>query len=156
MTDGTLAELQLALDDALSGHLCVQTWLGYGQPFFIGFGDTVIPPPDNDADDIPSPPDELQSFYSHWELWDAARQSLGARDTGAAAEEAIQTLVGHRVERWELLYPHHGLQLHFTDGLRLTILPYDEVTEDEEAWGISFSDGSCVGVHRNGRIRFKP
>lgn len=137
-----LDELREALDTAINGRLCVQTWLGYAQVLFIGFGAEVLPPQPPGKLGI-RPDYELQTHYADWQVEDASGVVATADDEYDVAEAAAERLVGHRAVGWRHIDDSVALEIAFEGGLKLVITPMSDSEESilhKEAWALRMPD----------------
>ncbi|MHB9038433.1 MAG: hypothetical protein ACYC64_17415 [Armatimonadota bacterium] len=137
-----LDEMRTQLDTAIVGVLCVQTWLGYAQVLFVGFGDEVLPyvPPGGRHT---QPPYELQTEHADWQIEDDSGVIGTADDEYTKAEAAAQRLVGRRANRWQFIGASYALEIEFDGGLKLKIVPMADTEASvfhKNAWNLRMPD----------------
>ncbi len=149
-------EEQLArLRDALS-HRCVSAWLGYADVLFLGFGEHVVAPQAGER--RARPPYGLDSNFASWRVEGpvaAQWTDEGSPTERAELTAAAESLIGERVEAWELL-DRVALRLVFTGSKVLVVEPWPASDGISDAWSLSAPDQRILAVSNDGRIVIVP
>lgn len=152
----SLTFLQRRLAEVLNHRYCVQAWLGYGNPLFLGFGEDVLPPIQRGRN---APPLRKQrqakyrfkSLMSDWWL-DNENGNIGwSEDDESTSDAAIAQIVGRRVIGWRIIEEIVGININFEGGLTLRIKPYPE-SEFPDAWGVRTPDRYLCIMRRDRKI----
>jgi hypothetical protein len=144
--------LEEALDTALRGRRCIQAWLGYGEVLFLGFGNSVLPPP-WPAPEPTCPPYELETRFADWSIEGSVGTLGSIEDTREQALASCESLVGRRVTAWQLDLATFTLTVRFDADLSLKIVPWSEEEDfDTDAWGLSNPAGEYLYVACGGKL----
>lgn len=149
-------EQLVRLRDAFS-HRCVSAWLGYADVLFLGFGEHVLPRPQA-GERHARPPYGLDSNFASWRVEGpvaAQWTDEGSPTERAELTAAAESLVGERVEAWELL-DRLGLRLVFTGSKVLVVEPWPTSDGIGDAWSLSAPDQRILAVSNDRRIIIVP
>ncbi|MCE9546242.1 MAG: hypothetical protein K8T25_12070 [Planctomycetia bacterium] len=117
---------------------------------FLGFGDAVLPERDEEGRHT-KPPFQLTTNFADWFVEGAmAPGSVFTSTESPVLEAAADSLIGKRVESWNLL-ERNGLCVQFTGGKALSVTPWTPEEELTDAWCISSPDGRILAVATDGR-----
>jgi hypothetical protein len=147
MQDEQLARLREAFS-----HRCVSAWLGYGDVLFLGFGEHVMQRV-RAGERRAHPPYELNSNFASWRVEGPVAAQW--TDEGSATERAdltvaAKSLIGARVEGWELL-DRLGLRLVLIGAKVLVVEPWPTSDGIGDAWSLSAPDQRILAVSNDGR-----
>jgi hypothetical protein len=122
------------LDEGILGKTCVQTWIGYGQVVFLGFGYDIIPPVKS-GERHPMPPYELETGFADWWIEKENKVIGTSNDERKMVETTASLLIGQQAISWEFTNSTVGLTLTFSDDFYLKMVPYtDGNVSNEMAW----------------------
>lgn len=148
MKSTALADLLSRLEVAINGeNLCVQTWLGFGDPLFLGLGTSVIAPVPPGGRH-PIPPYEIQTRLSDWTIFRDS-QVIGSSHDDPKAQEASDILVGKTALRFRFSPDIRHLAVEFADGIELRIVPYEKFEQgypNFPIWNLLLTDGQYLTV----------
>jgi hypothetical protein len=136
------------LHDAFAGRRCVSAWLGYAEVLFLGFGEKALAERGDDGRRV-RPPFQLTTNFADWRV-EGPRAAGSADSDRAQLEAAAESLVGERVESWELL-DGERLRLTFSGGKLLTVVPWSAAEGIADAWCVKAPDGRILAAATNGR-----
>lgn len=156
MTNAMQEEQLARLRDAFS-HRCVSAWLGYGDVLFLGFGEHILPRVQA-GERHARPPYELDSNFASWRVEGpvtAQWTDEGSSTQRADLTAAVESLIGERVEAWELL-DRLGLRLVFSGSKALVVEPWPTSDGIDEAWSLSAPDQHILAVSNDGRTIIVP
>lgn len=141
-----------AVETVLGQAICNQAWLGYGNPYFLGFGSSNLPSVVHGVSlqKQKQPDYRLKSYYSSWLLTKDGGLVGQSKDLSERAEASISTLVGKSVSEY-LVLPDQALIIHFNDDVKLITTPYQS-TVARNAWGVREPDGFVSIIMNDGRM----
>jgi hypothetical protein len=126
--------LRRELEAGIPGHRCVQSWLGYGEILYLGFGEELLPPPSGRRGEH-EPPYQLRTSFSDWIVEERSQVRGTGDDPRDRAFDTCQLLLGKRAIDCRLDTATWTLTVSFEDDLVLKVIPLtDADLHGEEAW----------------------
>jgi hypothetical protein len=152
----SLQRLMGKLETGIRDRRCVQTWLGYGEVLFIGFGEDVIPEP-SPGERHQHPPYELQTEFADWRVEEGSKVRGTGDDERDHAQAACELLVGRHATDWLLDVSTFALTVRFEGDFSLVVVPLtDEDVVDDNAWMFVNPAGEYLCVICGGGLYVAP